>query len=170
VSPLGWTPAAHTDPVRFVNAITAEELEEVTGEIHDAFFDIDDVVFDRDLAQVVIPFRRWSYDEARRVKQGRLGSTWEAPWYRWFLRVERVETFELKDEAQIGDADFGYLSYDEQTRALTIQCNTPVTISLQVAALAVTIEETGERLGLARYREVFGGESYSGEVFPLTPD
>jgi hypothetical protein len=156
--------------VQLVTATIPEELDRVTGEIHDAFFDLDDVAFDRDAGQVVIPFRRWSYDEARRVKQSRLGSTWEAPWYRWLLRVERVETFDLNDEAQIGDADFGHLSYDEQTRTLTIDCNTPVTISLQVTGLAVTVEETGERLGLARYREVFGGESYSGEVFPLTPD
>jgi len=156
--------------VQFVAATTAEELDEITGQIHDAFFDLDDVRFDRDVGQLVIPFRRWSYDETRRVKQGRIGSTWEAPWYRWFLRVERVEALELKDDAQIGSADFGHVSYDQQTRTVTIHCNIPVTLSVQVTGLEVTVEETGERLGLARYREVFGGESYSGEVFPLTPD
>lgn len=142
----------------------------MTGAIHDAFFDLADIAFHRDAGRVVIPFRRWKSEEARRVSEGLLGSTWEAPWYRWFLRIERVQSFELNDEAQIGYADFDEVSYDEQTSKVIIECAFPVLISVQVADLAVTVEETGERLGLARYRTLLGGESYSAEVQPIPPD
>jgi hypothetical protein len=51
-----------TDPAR---------LDEVSGEIHDWFYDLDDVVYDPWRAELVIPFRRWSYDEARPAPRGR---------------------------------------------------------------------------------------------------
>lgn len=39
------------------------DLDEANGEIHDWFFDIEDIAFDRQAAELTIPFRRWSYEE-----------------------------------------------------------------------------------------------------------
>ena len=158
-------------------------LTEVEGEVHDWFFDLADVTHDRTERRVVIPFRRWSYDEARPLPAakskwpwfvGRRWSPteWEAPWYRWLLTVEQVTSLTIEDEAQIGTADFNTVSYDSRARALTIDCAIPVTLCFQVDALDVHVEETTEVLGIARYRTAGGSGSavsYSGEVLPLNP-
>ncbi len=76
----------------------AAGLDSVSGEIHDWFFDVDDVTFDEQASEAVIPFRRWSTKEARVVETTprtlfqrllKMGgrTEWEAPWYRWVLRM-----------------------------------------------------------------------------------
>ena len=47
-------------------------LAEVEGEVHDWFFDVADVRYDRARGEVVVPFRRWSYEQARPVPRRRL--------------------------------------------------------------------------------------------------
>ncbi len=158
-------------------------LAEVEAEIHDWFFDLADVEYDRTARRVVVPFRRWSYEEASPLPAAKrrwpwlparlLSDTaWEAPWYRWRLTVEQVASFTIEDQAQIGTADFNSVAYDPRARALTIDCSLPVTLCFQVDALDVHLEQTAEVLGLARYRT--SGDrnfavSYTGAVLPLNP-
>ena len=163
-----------------VSAYDEAALAEVEGGIHDWFFDLADVRYDRAARQVLIPFRRWSYEQARRLPPsrrgllwsalGRLSPKWEAPWHRWFLRMERVTDFTIRDEAQIGTADFNTISYDSRKQSLTIECSIPVTMRFKVEGLAVHLEETDEVLGRARYRAWRNSPfatSYTGEVLPL---
>ena len=160
--------AAHDEPA----------LAAVEAEIHDWFFDLADIHHDRAAGQVLIPFRRWSYEEARPLQSPKrrwpwsalrrlAGSRWEAPWYRWFLRIDDVRSFSMTDEAKIGLADFNTVSYDGE-RKLTIDCSIPVTMDFEVERLAVHLEETDEVLGRARYRtsgDPRFATSYSGELF-----
>jgi hypothetical protein len=160
----------------FLHATTPDGLAEAAGEVHDSFFDVDDVAFDAVSRVVVVPFRRWEYDDrrpARQVTRGRPGlrrlQEWlsrdelEAPWYWWFLRIGQATAFSLHDEAQIGIADFNDLEYDPRRGLLIVECSFPVTISVSVRALDVTVEQTGEVLGLARHTR--GGDN--GLVHPL---
>ena len=162
-----------------LQATRAEDLERITGEIHDWFFDVDDVTFDAGRSEVVVPFRRWSTDEARVVETpprslfrrllamgGR--SEWEVPWYRWMLRVKDATSCELGDNAEIGSADFNGVEYDADAGLVTVKGNIPVTISVRVRRLDVRVEETGQVIGLARYTTwPSGAESYTGNVRPL---
>lgn len=153
-------------------------LTRIESEIHDWYFDLADVTHDRAAGRVVVPFRRWSYELARPLERGgrlrsvlgRLaGTRWEAPWHRWFLRIDEVRELAIEDEARIGTADFNTIAYDAERGTLTIECSIPVTLRLEVAGLAVHLEETAEVLGLARYRTAGDPKyavSYSGEVLP----
>jgi hypothetical protein len=156
-----------------------DALDEVSGEIHDWFFDIEDVDFDPAHGVLSVPFRRWSYEEARTVSEdppatgwrklfgSSSGKSWEAPWYRWILRIHNADSYHLHDGAEIGCADFLHVSYDHASRVVTVEGNIPVTIKASVHALAVQVEQTDELLGIARYRTYGNGDSYTGEVFPL---
>ena len=168
-------------PVLQISAYDEPALAQVEAELHDWFFDLPDVRHDREAEQVVVPFRRWSYDLARpltspdrktlRSALRRLaGTEWEAPWHRWFLRVENVRDLTVRDEARIGSADFNTVSYDAGHRVLTVECSIPVTLRFEVARLAVHVDETDEILGRARYRtfrDPTFATSYTGEVLPL---
>ncbi len=157
----------------------ASALDEVSGEIHDWFFDVEDIAFDRQAAALTIPFRRWSYEEARLVGEDPpvrgwrkiFGTTtaksWEAPWYRWVLRIRSADSYRLQDDAQIGCADFNEISYDPARSTLIVRGNIPVTIEVRVRAIAVEVEQTDELLGIARYRTRGCSDSYTGEVIPL---
>ena len=164
-----------------ISAYDELALAAVEAEIHDWFFDTADIRHDRPGGQVEVPFRRWSYEQARPLPSSthrslwsslrRLsGTEWEAPWHRWLLRVENVHNFTMNDEAKIGTADFNTVSYDARERILTVECSIPVTMLFEVERLAVHLEETYEILGRARYRTSADpgfATAYTGEVLPL---
>ena len=50
---------------------------------------------------------------------------------------------------------------------LEIRGTIPVTIKIAVRRVNVSVEETREVIGMARYTTWFGGDSYSGKVLPL---
>jgi hypothetical protein len=162
----------------------AEDLARIDAEIHDWFFDLADVRLDDARSELVVPFRRWSYREARIVRgaaaasyKARLawlgrkltrGTRWEAPWYRWVLRIGDALRYEMVDEARIGTADFYGVRYHADRSVVDIACNIPVTISITVGRLLVSVEQTDEFIGLARYTTWPGGaDSYGGDVLPV---
>ncbi len=156
-----------------------DTLGEISGEIHDSYFDIEDVEFDAANSVLTIPFRRWSDEEARLVGEDppatgwrRLFATvleksWEAPWYRWILRIHHANSYELRDGARIGGGDFHEISYDPARNLVIVDGNLPVTIEARVQALAVQVQQTDQILGIARYSTTANTESSSNKVFPL---
>lgn len=93
--------------------------------------------------------------------------SWEAPWYRWHLRIRSAGSYRLQDDAQIGCADFFGISYDPARSTLIVDGNIPVTIEVRVRSIAIDVEQTDELLGIARYRTCGSSDSYTGEVIPL---
>jgi hypothetical protein len=111
----------------------AEDLARIDAEIHDWFFDLADVRLDDARSELVVPFRRWSYREARIVR-----------------------------------GDFNGVRYHADRSVVEIACNIPVTISITVGRLLVSVEQTDEVTGLARYTTWPGGaDSYGGDVLPV---
>jgi hypothetical protein len=137
---------SRTALVLSILATDADALREVAGEVHDWWFDVDDVTFAR--GEVVIPFRRYEREHVRR----RSALEREAPWHRWYLRIGEATSCELVDDAQVGAADLNDLEYDLAGGTLTVECSIPVTITVGVRTLSVALEETAEVLGLARWR------------------
>lgn len=165
-----------------LTASTPDQLAVVEGELHDWFFDPEEVRHVAHLQQVVIPFRRWDYSQARELpvppSRSRLwrrkrsaGRTkqWEAPFYRWYLYIDHVRSLAIEDEAEIGTADFNTVTFDPREGTLIIECSFPVTLRLDVDDLLVRIEETHELLGMAQYMtsgDPLFATAYSGEIFP----
>lgn len=163
-----------------LTATTLEALDEVDSQIHDSYYDIEDVSFDAASGKLTIPLRSWPYEEARVVREDPAPTgwrrifgaaptqSWEAPWYRWFLRIENVESYELEDHAEIGLADFDVISYDEARSTVTIEGNLPITIEASVTTLSVTLEQTGQMLGICRFETEGSASTFTGTVFPAS--
>ena len=74
--------------------------------------------------------------------------------------------YDLVDDARIGAADFDEVSYAESVPVITIKGNVPVTISVRVRALAVSVQETSTIIGFGRRTTTLGGfESYTGKCW-----
>jgi hypothetical protein len=154
-----------------------QALRAVSAEVHDWFFDLDDVTLDVEREQVVVPFRRWDDDEARqlpanrplhRLLDGAIGrARWQAPWYRWYLRIMNATAYTVSDEDELGGADFNAVAYDVHSRRVKVIGNPPLFIEVTVHDLHVVVEQTRQRLGSANYSTLLGGRSYSGRVLRL---
>ena len=100
----------------------------------------------------------------------RLLPTWEAPWYRWVLRVGEARAHHVTDEAKIGSADFNGVAFDPGRGVVIVEGNIPVTIEVTVSRVRVSVEQTREVLGLARYRTAGDprfAAIYDGRVHPV---
>lgn len=160
-----------------ITVTSAWDLHIVDGQIHDWFFDADDIRFDAESEELTIPFRRWSQEQARVVRRRRAGwlgrfakidrETWRAPWHRWYLCIHEVIDHSIEDDAQIGGSSFAEIDYDEPSRTLTIDGNVPFTIKATVQSLHVSLESTDEVLGIAEYTTEGSSVSCTGEVLPL---
>ena len=160
-----------------VTATDPSELDRINDEVHDWFYDPDDVRFDRQSSEVVVPFRRWNRAEAQVVPVAKARPTrwlrrpfstdWEVPWHRWILRIHKARSYDLVDKAGIGTADLNVVRYDPEARVVTV-VGALVTISVPVSQLRVSVEETDQVIGLARYSTWFGlgGPSMGGVVSP----
>lgn len=151
------------------------ELRLVSGEIHDWFFDLDDIQHDLGGRLVVIPFRRWDESEEVLVSAqthsliGRLAhalgrKTFKAPFYRWYLRIYEARAIDVRDEAEIGTADFSAVEFDAEAKEVIVRGNIPVTIRVRVDHLHVRVEQTRSGLGWTQYPRWLGGIGYSGTV------
>ncbi len=164
-----------------LTASTPEQLAAVEGEVHDWFFDLEDVRHDTARRRVAIPFRRWDYDEARELpappeparrwlRRRRPASDvteWEAPFHRWHLHVDHVLAFEVEGGDEAETASFNTLAFDAGDGTLTIECFFPVVLRMKVGELSVRLQETRELLGTAWYMtsgDPSFATAYTGEV------
>jgi hypothetical protein len=110
-----------------------EDLAEVAGAVHDAWFDIDDLVHDVASQTLVIPFaQEWDWGRMREDAAWRdapkpelTRATWRyreerVPFMRGALRIASVESVAIDERA--GDAAMLLgIRYDVTTRAVTVE-------------------------------------------------
>jgi hypothetical protein len=116
----------------------AARLDEIADYIHDCFFNVSDVTFDRRAKTLVVPYRRRS--DRLRVS-GRLG--WRRrPFTRWILRFGLVRDYAIHDTEQIDSYNFNVLQYDADRHVISIRTGVPLEFEVQVDDVLVTVEST----------------------------
>lgn len=148
------------NPLRITEA---RQLEDLNGLIHDEFFELDDVRFQKDRKIVEIPYRRIFYDGPRRlVRNWFIFKTVEVDVIRALLTVRNVQEYTYKDSARIGTFSFNTVTYDGTV--LLFECCEPLQLRMFVSKLDVESQDTGVR-GKARITQGFLWDSYSGKVY-----
>jgi hypothetical protein len=111
--------------MRLIVATTREELDRIP--VHDAWFDVDEVVQDEAKRTLVLPFAQEpdqtaDAPEPQLVRRRRLSNEYRAPLVGWVLTVHNVREVRAKE----GWADMGMLlgvAFDAVRRQLTIESN-----------------------------------------------
>ena len=133
------------------NAESAEALAEISGVIHDAWFDADDVQYDAAAQTLCVPFaQEWDWPPLNEGPEWQkaprpefLRKTWRfteerVPFMRGVLRVRHVTSFSA--DAGVGDAGMLLdVEHDPHAGKLTIHG-----VSGDLAALIVRIDVTAE--------------------------
>lgn len=161
-----------------VVATSPGALDAVDTETQDAIFEVEDIAHDAPGGVLTVPLRRWSYEEARligedppaegwrRLVAGPPSKRWEAPWYRWLLRIGNADSFTVSDSTDAGGSSIERVSYDPARSAVVVQGSIPVTVEALVRAVHVELEQTDQALGFARYQTTGSSYGYTHEIFP----
>jgi hypothetical protein len=110
-------------PVIEVNDAT--RLDDVTEHIHDHYFDLADIDYDRAEASITVPFRSGDKDPVRRL-----------------LRFESVEALAIRDTERIATYDFNELRWNAAARTIHVRTNVPLGFDVAVDEVRVTLERT----------------------------
>src|SRR4051794_6535222 len=153
-----WQDVTVTDPDR---------LTEVEAQIHDCPFGPDEVAFDRLGRTLTVAFRRYGFDDERRVGGTPVRADYEFPWRRSFLRIDHAKDYRVDDRARIGEAELVPLRYDAAAATDTLDSTPDHEIEVDVEELRVSVEHTAEILGRGRRSAWFDFVySYDNEVRP----
>lgn len=137
------------------DARTADEIQIVSGRLHDSWLEVPDEVIVRNGEFVLTgvddfgfeierpPYRTWGpFTRSHKLRRELM------------LTVRHVQTVEIEDEAKIGDVSVSALRYDPSASTLKIVGNTPTEVTMRVDAIDVTLVVTdrtrrrGRRWGL----------------------
>ena len=135
-------------------ATTPEQLLEVAGVTHDAYFDARDIVHDESRQMIVIPFAQEAgpWDGTRQdelVRRSRLSSEYRVPFTRGFLTIRHVVGTQSTD----GWGDMGMLvglDFDDARKQVRLESGSYLRVT--VSELLVEVEVTDEVVGHAPRR------------------
>lgn len=120
-----------------MHATNVAQLEDVTSEIHDCWFDVDSIQYDRESGRVRIPF-------ALSGKKSLAGSLVSKPSVgaqsaRRVLEIRNVEELQLDDVEKVGSYDFNKLTYLPEARTLVVLTGIPLRLEARVVRIDVAI-------------------------------
>jgi hypothetical protein len=106
---------------------TEADLEVITRQLHDLWFDVSEVRFDRAHGTVTIPFLSHH--------QPRASAAFRDRW----LCIGRVEHLQLEESEGIGRYDFNKFRFAPETGVLRLSTGVPLTLEINVAELDVSV-------------------------------
>ena len=96
---------------------SARELASIIDRLHDRWFDLDDIRFDKPSATVTIPF---SQDRVQLV-------------------IHDANDLRVDDSENIGTYDFNTITYEPEYRRLSVLTGVPLKLEIEVDTLLVSL-------------------------------
>ena len=153
-------PTLRTDPLVIT---TEEDFPRLLDLIHDEYFDLDAVRFDRAVNLVRIPYRRIFHgDLGCLIRNGLLFKTYEVDVIRSELSVRNVEEYAVRDRSHIGTYSFNTVTFADGV--VSIQCNEDLDLRLVVPRLEIQSRDLHVK-GKTRITRGFFWSSNTGKVY-----
>ncbi|OGP61762.1 MAG: hypothetical protein A2169_14650 [Deltaproteobacteria bacterium RBG_13_47_9] len=143
-----------------------QEINNLIDLIHDEYFEVDNIKYDREQGIVEIPYRRIFHDGPRRtVHNWLLYKVQEVDVIRAKMRILHIEEFEVNDPDQIGTYCFNDVDYDHNRSTLLLDSNTKLELRMKVSKLFIGSQDLEIR-GKSRIGFLFlFFESTTGRVY-----
>jgi hypothetical protein len=124
--------------LKTASAKTASELEAINASIHDYWFDIAAVEYDRMANSLCIRFSRPGIGGAPAAAAPPKPIPTE-----WVLEICDVLDYSLEDLQRVGTYDFNDVRFSEPSNVLTITTGIPMRFEVSVRALNLNLYDTG---------------------------
>jgi hypothetical protein len=128
--------------VKVVTINDPAQIPTVLDYIHDCWFDVEEIVFQRDTSVFSIRFKREMSDMSRIVEKGLLSKKLCVPLVECFLKIHHASNYRVNDTEHVGLYDFNELEYDPNLRRINITTGVPIEIRVGVERFEVSVEIT----------------------------
>lgn len=123
--------------------------------IHDCWFDVDDIICDRETSILSIKFKREMGDRRRVLKNFWLVKKLEVPLIECFLKFYHVKSYRIRDTEHVGIYDFNELKYDHHLKRIDIITGVPIDIKIYVEMFEISVEETDKVVDVKTVTSIF---------------
>lgn len=120
------------------------QVVEVTDIIHDCWFELDNVNFDRNSEELRIEFEKENLESAQITNKFLFLKERVTPIHKCFLTICNVKKYVVKDDAKIGRYDFNELNINENTNSILITSGFPLEIHIDVKKFKIEVEITAK--------------------------
>lgn len=131
------------------------DLDKLTSFVHDAWFDIDSILFDEEHSIVEIPFVREVF-ELNKILSGVVFKKMRLPTFRHVLRINHVEEYRIEDTEKIGSYDMIDVEFDSTLRCVKIVTGVPLKFELMVRRLKVALLRGSQPISYRTIRSLGG--------------
>ncbi|MBI4354320.1 MAG: hypothetical protein HY595_03705 [Candidatus Omnitrophica bacterium] len=142
------------------------KLDSLNDVIHDEYFKLEDIIYDKEGGVVEIPFRRiFHYHQPPRIIQRRwFWKVGEVDALRCLLRISHVQQYEVADQSRIGTYSFDAVEHASDSNLLIFTCCQDCELRLTVSHLAIEYREIEYR-GKARITYYPFGDSNDARIY-----
>lgn len=142
---------------------STEGLDKLIGQVHDEFFILDDIKYDKDQQIVEIPYRRMFHGGPYRIIRNILGiKRIEIELIRSLLIIRNVKDYYYNDRSKIGTYSFNTIEYDGTN--LRIICCEDLELNMVVSEIKIESHDIAVR-GKTRLTKGWFWESSTGRVY-----
>ena len=119
-----------------------KELHRIVERIHDCWFDVEDVVLDKETSTLSIRYEKESQHGTVEKRIFFLIRKERIPIYECFLKIGNVKKYDIRDKQQVGKYDFNDIRYNPELKRITIRTGVPIGLEIDIDRLEVLVEET----------------------------
>jgi hypothetical protein len=106
----------------------AKKIKDLVNAIHDAYFDVDQIVFNESKKFVLMRFEV----DPKRLKASPSSKT-------FYLRIEKVLKLNFEDTEKIGVYDVNTLKYTDNNKEIILSCGIPFLMKTKVKELRLCL-------------------------------
>ena len=108
------------------------EIIKITDAIHDCWFDLNEIQFDKDKSILLIPY------EVKK-KEGPLKTPKESK-TNYLLQIKNVKDYKINDTEKIGSYDFNKIEYYEDKNQIIITTGVPLGFTIYTFGFGISIK------------------------------
>lgn len=132
------------------------QLRNICGIINGQWFNKDNIVFNEYEKYLLIKFKRGIYENKRVIKNRIVMKKIDVPLVLSELKINFVQSYTIKDKADIGIYDFDEIKYNEKEGIIIITSGFPLVITIKVYKLGVELKDVENIIETKKYWTIFG--------------
>ena len=125
-----------------VSIADPKKLDVILKQVHDCWFDVENIRFDSKTKLLTIKFLKENLDDARVLSDWWLIRKISIPAFECILQISHVNKYRIEDTEKVGEYDLNTINYDLTSKQFLIECGIPLKIFIDVDDFEVSFEPT----------------------------
>lgn len=122
-----------------ITIVQPDEITKIVDVIHDCWFDIDTICYDKNSSELSIKFEKEIPEKRTSCGRKFFFKRSLVPIVESFLKIFFVKKYELKDDEQVGMYDFNTIEYNKEKKIIRIVTGIPLGFYVDIDKFKIAV-------------------------------